>query len=115
MCRRGHAKRRAGQVKQLGRWCCMFCFWWWWWCVCVCVGGGGGGGSGFKTCQSSGVKKGPLACLPVRRELGADLECCCCDRLFHPLCLHYPAVSAAELPGGTWACPCCGEEQQVCV
>ncbi|KAL4440210.1 hypothetical protein ABPG75_003211 [Micractinium tetrahymenae] len=47
------------------------------------------------------------------RELGADLECCCCDRLFHPLCLHYPAVSAAELPGGAWSCPCCGEEQQV--
>lgn len=34
-------------------------------------------------------------------------------RLFHPLCLHYPAVSAAELPGGAWTCPCCGEEQHV--
>ncbi|PSC73461.1 DNA N-6-adenine-methyltransferase (Dam) [Micractinium conductrix] len=47
------------------------------------------------------------------RELGADLECVCCDRLFHPLCLHYPAVSGAELPGRLWTCPCCGEEQQV--
>ncbi|EFN52905.1 hypothetical protein CHLNCDRAFT_138470 [Chlorella variabilis] len=47
------------------------------------------------------------------RELGADLECACCDRLFHPLCLHHPAVSSAELPGGVWACPCCGEEQEV--
>ena len=34
-------------------------------------------------------------------------------RLFHPLCLHDPAVSAAELPGGAWTCPCCGEEQHV--
>lgn len=49
----------------------------------------------------------------ARRELGAELECRTCDRLLHPLCLHHPAVSAAELPGGMWACPCCGEEQQV--
>jgi hypothetical protein len=49
------------------------------------------------------------------RELGADLQCICCDRLFHPLCLHHPAISAAELPGGAWACPCCGEDQEVCV
>ncbi|PRW39133.1 cytochrome P450 chloroplastic isoform C [Chlorella sorokiniana] len=47
------------------------------------------------------------------RELGAELECITCDRLFHPLCLHYPAVSAAELPSGAWTCPCCGEEQHV--
>ncbi|KAL4853371.1 Cytochrome P450 97B2 [Chlorella vulgaris] len=44
-------------------------------------------------------------------ELGAELQCVSCDRLFHPLCLSYPAVSRAELPGGVWTCPCCAEEQ----
>jgi hypothetical protein len=46
-------------------------------------------------------------------ELGAELQCVSCDRLFHPLCLSYPAVSRAELPGGVWTCPCCAEEQSV--
>ncbi|GAB4820518.1 hypothetical protein N2152v2_007564 [Parachlorella kessleri] len=50
------------------------------------------------------------------RELGARLECCVCDRLFHPLCLREPVVSEEELLDscqGRWVCPCCGEDNKV--
>ena len=47
------------------------------------------------------------------RELGGTLKCAYCDRLFHSLCLRDPAVTDEHLPGRKWACPCCGEEQQV--
>ena len=50
---------------------------------------------------------------PPRRELGATLKCAYCERLFHSLCLRDPAVAEEYLPSGKWACPCCGEEQQV--
>ena len=70
------------------------------------VGGGGGGWGGgvrFQVDGFAGLINRPTECLIhlqciywliACRELGADLECVCCDRLFHPLCLHYPAVSA---------------------
>ena len=62
-----------------------------------------------------------LTCSPCaepchNRELGARLECCVCDRLFHPLCLREPVVSEEELLDscqGRWACPCCGEDNKV--
>lgn len=47
------------------------------------------------------------------REMGARLECCACERTFHPLCLRSPATCEEELPGGGWVCPCCGEDQKV--
>jgi hypothetical protein len=48
-----------------------------------------------------------------RARAGARLSCAGCQRLLHPLCLTPPALTAADLPGARWACPCCGEANLV--
>lgn len=47
-------------------------------------------------------------------EIGAELHCKACDRLVHALCLTPKALTASDLPAnGKWACPTCGEHNNV--
>lgn len=48
-------------------------------------------------------------------DAGACLACVECERAFHTLCIHPPALKPNDLPEGVWTCVSCGFQNKVLI